>query len=221
MAILRVTNEPSVDTSCACRLMLADTLTGPVIATRSRRIWMRPIWPFGAPSWALGCAFSHSSRENIVHSAFITLRFRRASNVLRRPSTRLTSFLRRGAHADRTQIARRSPFRAPFRAPRSIVSSEAIKGHQWPLVLGLVGETHLAIKGQSRQSRVISGPSYSVSLARRIWRCTKASTKLSRCNPISSCEIAIEIAARLRGKGQRAGGRRWGRGDACRVKSLR
>jgi hypothetical protein len=38
MAILRVTNEPSVDTSCACRLMLADTLTGPVISTRSRRI---------------------------------------------------------------------------------------------------------------------------------------------------------------------------------------
>ena len=145
MAILRVTNEPSVDTSCACRLMLADTLTGPVIATRSRRIWMRPIWPFGAPSRALGCAFSHSSRENIVHSAFITLRFRRASNVLRRPSTRLTSFLRRGAHADRTQIARRSPFRAPFRAPRSVVSSEAIKGHQWALVLGLVGETHLAM----------------------------------------------------------------------------
>ena len=92
-----------------------------------------------------------------MHSAFITLRFRRASNVLRRPSTRLTSFLKRGAHADRRE------------------------------------------RLSQRQSRVISGPSYSVSLARRIWRCTKASTKLSRCNPISSCEIAIEIAARLRG----------------------
>ena len=43
------------------------------------------------------------------------------------------------------------------------------------------------------------GPTYSVSLARRIWRCTKASTKLSRCNPISSCEIAIEIAIEIAG----------------------
>ena len=187
MAILRVTNEPSVDTSCACRLMLADTLTGPVIATRSRRIWMRPIWPFGAPSRALGCAFSHSSRENIVHSAFITLRFRRASNVLRRPSTRLTSFLRRGAHADRTQIARRSPFRAPFRAPRSVVSSEAIKGHQWALVLGLV-----ILRG-NRGSSV--GPR-----TRSRWRDASGDVRRPRRN----CQDAIRSrAARSRSRSRR------------------
>ena len=131
-----------------------------------------------------------------MHSAFITLRFRRASNVLRRPSTRLTSFLKRGAHADRRSERRE--------------------------------------RLSQRQSRVISGPSYSVSLARRIWRCTKASTKLSRCNPISSCEIAIEIAARLRGVaedrsdslGEDAGGKGGCTMHACRgmqgkVNSLR
>jgi hypothetical protein len=85
-----------------------------------------------------------------VHSAFITLRFRRASNVLRRPSTRLTSFLKRGAHAERRSERRERLSQRPSRVisgPSDSVSSfsEAIEGHQWPHVLGLVGETHLAM----------------------------------------------------------------------------
>ena len=85
-----------------------------------------------------------------MHSAFITLRFRRASNVLRRPSTRLTSFLKRGAHAERRSERRERLSQRPSRVisgPSDSVSSfsEAIEGHQWALVLGLVGETHLAM----------------------------------------------------------------------------